>query len=67
MATRFGEGRVFIVGGQANTLYDNMLLLTLTPRIPDAAHIHAPHGAQGFNSGVQDSVSLAIFLSVLYH
>ncbi|KAJ3518626.1 hypothetical protein NM688_g9412 [Phlebia brevispora] len=35
--------------------------------VGDAAHIHAPHGAQGFNSGVQDSYNLAWKLALVWH
>uniref|UniRef100_A0A0W0FJC3 FAD-binding domain-containing protein n=1 Tax=Moniliophthora roreri TaxID=221103 RepID=A0A0W0FJC3_MONRR len=33
----------------------------------DAAHVHSPTGAQGLNSGVQDSVSVTPFCVFSYH
>jgi 3-(3-hydroxy-phenyl)propionate hydroxylase len=33
----------------------------------DAAHIHAPHGGQGLNTGVQDAVNLGWKLAQVFH
>ncbi|KAK7047492.1 hypothetical protein VNI00_006723 [Paramarasmius palmivorus] len=62
MANKFGEGRVFIVGGElfpftfGRGIYEDV----------DAAHVHSPTGGQGMNSGVQDSFNLAWKLSLVH-
>ncbi|KAF9254297.1 hypothetical protein L218DRAFT_938684 [Marasmius fiardii PR-910] len=33
----------------------------------DAAHVHSPTGAQGMNSGVQDSINLAWKIALVHH
>lgn len=56
MCEKFGNGRVFLIGGERNYDISKRKRLTRVDRT-DAAHCHSPLGAQGMNSGIQDAVS----------
>ncbi|KAI3615013.1 putative monooxygenase [Moniliophthora roreri] len=55
MANKSSEGRVFIVGGEAQLCRFSVVLNTL----PDAAHIRSSSGGQGIISCLQDIMNLS--------
>ena len=79
MVDKFGEGRVFVAGGER---YCSVSIPSYADLSKDAAHVHTPAGgqvcvsvyihnnvlntvltSQGLNSGAQDSVCLAVITS----
>ncbi|KAF5336694.1 hypothetical protein D9758_015682 [Tetrapyrgos nigripes] len=62
MVNKFGSGRVFVTGGKRIRVSQMLKVSTAS----DAAHCHSPTGAQGMNSGVQDSFNLGWKLSLVY-
>ena len=59
MVDKFGEGRVFVCGGETDPVFSSTDRCLFSFFLcADAAHVHSPSGGQGMNSGVQDAINL---------